>query len=93
MDNELFLKMLNCCDVRIDDMIVYIDTILITDAVCELVETALNNRAFRIVKYNDVYYRQNGYFKNNRNGEVTYKFGEQEWYVVKPQVKVKYEYQ
>ena len=78
MDNELFLNMLNCCDVRIEDKAVYIDTIPITDAVCEVVETTLNNKAFRIVKCNNIYYRQNGYYKHNRNGEVTYKFGEQE---------------
>ena len=68
MDNELFLNMLNCCDVRIEDKAVYIDTITINDAVCEIVETTLNNTAFRIVKCNNIKYRQNGYYKHNRNG-------------------------
>ena len=93
MNNELFLKSLNCCDVRIDGKIVYIDTIPIDNAVCEVVETTSENCAFRIVKYNDVYYRQNGYYTRKRNEGIIYKFGEQEWYTVKPQVKVKYEYQ
>lgn len=92
MYSELLLDMLNKCDVRIDGNLVYIDEILIDDAVCEVVEHMSNNRSFRIVTYKGMYFRQNGYHIKNRAGHVKCIMGEQEWYAVKPQVKVMYEY-
>lgn len=93
MISATFINELNCGTVRIDNKEVFIDGIYIEGAECETVEKLEHARAFRIVLYKNVHYRQNGYYRHERNGSTTFIFNEQEWYIVTPKTKVIYEYQ
>lgn len=70
---------------------VYVGGVSMPNVHLVCVEDMSDGGAFRIIEYNNVLYRQNGYVQSIR-GNVTHIFNEQDWFIVVAETKVSYEY-
>lgn len=93
MNKDDFLQSLNTSSVSINEQNeVRINNVYMPNVHVECIEHIKNGTAHRVIEYNNVFYKQNGYYENIRGHAQGYYFGEQFWVEVKVEKRVAYEY-